>query len=264
MIGSGLKALALENGLQLAKGVAYGRLHGFAVTMSEGSGYKQIVFATQFTDPSMRRGLMTQVDQANIQCTYLIRKLNISSSFVRVVFEDNPRTLRKMGAFLRWFLPMLHQFGGTPADRCSACGTEITDGRWLMVKGVAYHLHQNCAEKVRRDMMETGRGRKEQPVSSRGIGILIASLVAVAGAVLGTFIADLITVIGMINSGELYGLSPWDAPAFIFHTLFTNPDYFSSSLGNVVLVLMVVALVVFVVMKNGKAKGNGTKVFYLD
>ena len=50
MIGSGLKKLAKENGMKIDSGVAYGSLGGFAATLSEGAGWKQIVFSTRFMD----------------------------------------------------------------------------------------------------------------------------------------------------------------------------------------------------------------------
>ena len=37
MIGSGLKKLASENGMKVARGVAYGALRGYAATLSEGN-----------------------------------------------------------------------------------------------------------------------------------------------------------------------------------------------------------------------------------
>ena len=54
MVGNGLKKLAKENGMNVDKGVAYGSLRGFTATMSEGSGYKQIVFVTSFADLANR------------------------------------------------------------------------------------------------------------------------------------------------------------------------------------------------------------------
>ena len=50
MVGSGLKKLAKEHNMKVSSGVAYGSLGGYNATMSEGSGWKQIVFATLFPD----------------------------------------------------------------------------------------------------------------------------------------------------------------------------------------------------------------------
>ena len=86
MIGSGLKKLAKENGMKVAQGVAYGSLQGFAATMSEGSGYKQIVFATKFREAGQDDQLLAQINQVNVQRTYRVQNLNIAPNAIQVVF----------------------------------------------------------------------------------------------------------------------------------------------------------------------------------
>ena len=44
MIGSALKKFAQQNGLTVDKGIAYGSLNGIAVTLCEGSGWKQMTY----------------------------------------------------------------------------------------------------------------------------------------------------------------------------------------------------------------------------
>lgn len=58
MIASGLKKLAKEYGMSVDKGIAYGSLGGFAATLSEGAGYKLIVFSTHFDDSVGRTNVM--------------------------------------------------------------------------------------------------------------------------------------------------------------------------------------------------------------
>ena len=59
MIASTYKKLAAEYGMMVDKGVAYGNLGGFAATLSEGSGWKQIIFATTIADPAKALELQT-------------------------------------------------------------------------------------------------------------------------------------------------------------------------------------------------------------
>ena len=61
MIGSGLKKLAKENGMTIAKGIAYGSLRGYAASLSEGAGWKQIVFATAINDSGKKTQFMDAV-----------------------------------------------------------------------------------------------------------------------------------------------------------------------------------------------------------
>ena len=50
MIGSALKKLAAENGLTISGGIAYGNYQGYAITLSEGAGYKLLTVSTHLTD----------------------------------------------------------------------------------------------------------------------------------------------------------------------------------------------------------------------
>lgn len=129
MIGSGLKKLAQENGMKVAKGVAYGSLQGFAATMSEGAGFKQIVFTTKFADPAQQDALLKVMNEANVSATYRVQSLNIAADGVQVVFLDNPGTMKKIHAFLDWFIPLLRQAGATAANICTECGCDITAGQ---------------------------------------------------------------------------------------------------------------------------------------
>ena len=60
MIGSTFKKFAKEHGMQIDKGVAYGSLGGYTATLNEGSGWKQIVFATAIADSVKAMELQTQ------------------------------------------------------------------------------------------------------------------------------------------------------------------------------------------------------------
>ena len=50
MIGSGFKKFAIANGLSVNGGIGYGNLRGFQATLSEGSGFKQIIISSKFPD----------------------------------------------------------------------------------------------------------------------------------------------------------------------------------------------------------------------
>ena len=315
MIGSGLKKLAQENGMKVAKGVAYGSLQGFAATLSEGSGYKQVVFTTKFTDAAQKDLFMNAISQVNVQRTYRVQNLNVAPAAIQIVFMDNPGTMKKIQEFLAWFIPLLREHGATAYNVCTECGCEITNGRWLLVDGIAYHCHEACAEKVKRETEMCEAAEKEQRTGSYGLGALgaflgaaigavvwaivlnmgyVASLVGlligwlaekgytllkgkqgkakiaililaiIFGVVLGTFTADFITVVGMINAGELPGLTYGDVPAFIFYLLSVVPDYVAATLGNMGMGLLFAALGVFALLKKANAEVSDTKIIDLE
>ena len=133
MIGSGLKKYALENCMKVNRGVAYGSLMGYAVTLCEGSGYKQMVVTTKFPDPEKLNWLQTQVNQRNVTREFRVQNHSFAPDGVGIVFTDNPGTMKKIREFVDWFMPLLQEASATGADICGECGGELTDGCWILV-----------------------------------------------------------------------------------------------------------------------------------
>ena len=184
MVGPGLKKFAAENGMKVAQGVAYGNLQGFAATMVDGSNIKVITFATSFADAEQERQFTQAVDAANIAKTYRVRNIGKSSRNIQIVFNDTIGTMKKIRAFVEWFIPLLRQYGASAWNVCSECGAEITAGRWVLINGVAYYLHEACAEKVSREIEEENTKQREESTGSYATGIIGALLGALAGSVL--------------------------------------------------------------------------------
>ena len=128
MIGTGLKKFAQQNGLTVAKGVAYGNFRGYAATMSEGAGYKALVLTTKFTAAGDADALLAEVNAANIQRTYRVQGLNLSPIGISVIFTDTVGTMKRIADFADWFMPLLGKYSATPWNICIECGEEITDG----------------------------------------------------------------------------------------------------------------------------------------
>ena len=184
MIASTYKKLAAEYGMMVDKGVAYGSLGGFAATLSEGSGWKQIIFATTIADPVKALELQTKLNGLNLRKEYRITDLKIAPKTIQVVFHDNPGTMKKIRAFLTFFLPLLEEAGATKCGVCAECGLECVGGCWKLIGGVAYYMHTACAEKVTRDIMESEEYEKENRTGNYFTGLIGALLGAAIGAVL--------------------------------------------------------------------------------
>ena len=184
MIGSTYKKLAGEYGMQVDKGVAYGSLGGFAATLSEGGGWKQIVFATTIADPVKAMELQTQLNGMDLRKEYRVTGLKIAPKTIQVVFHDNPGTMKKIRAFLAFFLPLLEEAGATGANTCAECGMEAVGGCWKLIGGVAYYMHSACAEKVTRDIAETEENEKQTRTGNYFTGLIGALLGSAIGAVL--------------------------------------------------------------------------------
>ncbi len=183
MIGSGLKKLAQENGLKVAKGVAYGNFRGYAVTMSEGAGYKQVVFTTKFTQAGDADALQAELNGVDLPRLYRVQRLNIAPNGILISFVDNPGTMKKIEEFLDWFTPILFKYSATRWNVCPQCGGDIMAGRWVLINGVAQYLHDACASKVKSEIGETEQEKKQQDTGSYSTGAIGALVGALIGAV---------------------------------------------------------------------------------
>ena len=184
MVGSGLKKLAAENGMEVAQGVAYGNLQGFAATMMEGSNIKILTFATRFPSEEQKNQMIQAANAVDISRTYRVQKLEFGLRTIQVVFTDTIGTMKKIRAFVEWFIPLLRQYGAFGWNVCAECGTEITAGRWALVNGIAYHMHDTCAEKVSREIEEDNTRQQEESTGSYASGTLGALLGSLVGSVL--------------------------------------------------------------------------------
>ena len=184
MIGSTYKKFAADYGMQVDKGVAYGSLGGFAATLSEGRGWKQIVFTTTIADPVKAMELQTKLNGLNLGKEYRITDLKVAPKTIQVVFHDNPGTMKKIRAFVAFFLPLLEEAGATKCGICAECGMESVGGCWKLIGGVAYYMHSACAEKVTRDIVESEEYEKETRTGNYFTGLIGALLGAAIGAVL--------------------------------------------------------------------------------
>lgn len=311
MIGSGLKKLAKAYGMGVDKGVAYGNLGGYAATLSEGAGFKQIVFATTIADSVKLTELQTVLNGRNLKKEFRVTNLNIGPKAVQVIFHDDPGTMKKIYAFLDYFLPLLGTAGATGANICPECGFEITGGCWKLIDGTAFYLHQACADKVCREIASEEQTRREAAPGSYITGLIgafigaalggvlwavvmyfgyMASIVGLAigwlaergyallkgkpgkgkivvlilavifGVVLGNFGADVITLVSMINSGELYGMAYGDIPAMILYLLVEDPEYLSLTVRYILGGFFFAGLGVWGLLRRANAEVADTKI----
>lgn len=201
MIGTGLKKLAMEHGMTVDEGVAYGSLGGFAATLSEGSGYKLIVFSVQFPDLANRTRLTDLLNATDLRKQYRVLNLGIDSQAIQFSFHDTVGTMKKIRAFLDWFLPVLQEYGATGVQTCAECGMEITSGKWILVNGIAYHVHEACAECVKRTVESENHRKQAEDTGNYLLGTIGAFFGAVVGAVVWAvvlYVGYVASVVGLL------------------------------------------------------------------
>ena len=196
MIGSGLKKFAEANGLSIGGGVGYGNLRGFQATLSEGSGFKQIIIQTKFPDVEKLNALQAAINNANIQKEYRVQQLSFAPNGVVIVFFDNPGTMKKMEAFTDWFFPLLAESGACGANICPECGLEMESGVWRMVSGVAGCYHPACAEKLAQELDAESEARSQSDDGTYVKG----AIGALVGSLLGAIVWALVLSAGYVAS----------------------------------------------------------------
>ena len=199
MVGSGLKKLAAENGMKIAQGVAYGNLQGFAATMVEGSNIKILTIATRFFSEEQKNQMIQAANAVDVTRTYRVQKLDFGLRTIQIVFTDTIGTMKKIRAFVDWFIPLLRQNGAFGWNVCSECGTEITAGRWVLVNGIAYYLHEACAEKVSREIEEENIRQQEDATGSYAAGTVGALLGSLVGSVLWAIVLNMGYVASLVG-----------------------------------------------------------------
>ena len=187
MIGIALKKYAEANGMKIDAGVGYGSLRGYATTLSEGSGFKQLDITTGFPEGGME-AFQASIRTVDITREYRVRNISMGTRQISVIFNDNPGTMKKIEAFVDWFYPLLAQAGATGANICTECGSEVTAGTWNLIDGIAYHLHDSCAETIRETISAQEDQRKLADTGSYLNGTIGAFLGAALGAVVWALI----------------------------------------------------------------------------
>ena len=196
MVGSALKKLAKENAMKIDRGIAYGSLRGYAATLSEGGGWKQIVFATSIPDSVKKTEFMDAVGSVDVSKLYRVQKLGVTAKSIQVTFLDNPGTMKKVYAFLDWFIPLLDSYGAVRSNVCAECGFEVSGGKWVMINGTAYYLHESCAEHIKHEIEASNTREKETATGSYATGALGAFL----GATIGAIVWALVLLLGYVAS----------------------------------------------------------------
>lgn len=195
MIGTGLKKIAKEYDLRIQKGVAYGNLRGYAVTFSEGMGYKVLRISTAFA-PQQRFELETVLNGRNLTKEFLVEEMKFAEKNLSIRFRDKTGTVKKISAFIDWFFPLLDTYGASRWNTCAECGKEILNGQWKLIDNTAYYFHQECAEAVARQLQTEYDARQAEDHGSYARGVIGALL----GAALGAVLWALVLLLGYVAS----------------------------------------------------------------
>ena len=202
MIGSALKKLAKEQNMTISGGVAYGSFCGYAVTLSEGSGYKLMAITTKFPDEARRQRLELELAGHDMMKEFRVQDLTFMEDGILINFYDTMGTMKKIRAFVDHFFPLLQETGAWGADICTECGQLISGGgSWKLVNGVAFHLHESCANRLEQNALREQERIREEDTGTYGKGAVGALVGALIGAVVWAivlYIGYLAAIVGLL------------------------------------------------------------------
>lgn len=145
MIGIGLRRFAQKKGMKLAQNKVYGELMGYAVTLSEGMGYKRMDVTAKFENGAKIDRLLGMLHREGLIKKFQIRNLEVGENYISILFPGHAGILQKLEEFADWLLPILPQFGVLGSEYCARCGQILEDqGCWKLVDGRAIHVHSGC------------------------------------------------------------------------------------------------------------------------
>ena len=195
MVGPALKKYAKENGLTVASGLCYGVLHGFQISATDGNNIKTFIINTKFPDVEKLNALQATLNGTNIQKQYSVGQVSFVPDGVVVVFADMPGAMKKIRAFMDWFLPLLAEAEAFGADICPACGVSMNgSGVWKNASGVARCYHSACADRLAREIAAENEETQLQDTGTYASG----AVGALVGALLGGVIWGLVLFSGWV------------------------------------------------------------------
>lgn len=177
MIGSALKKLAAENGLQVAHGIAYGGLRGYTATISGDSSYTHVILLTRFSDPAAPAAMQEELNQRNLRREFSVMNVNFTASGIAIDFINALGVAKKVAAFFDYFFPILARYPSTRVNVCSECGEALAGGRWVLVDGVAMHVHDACAQRIQENVVQSKQEKKSGSYLTGTLGALLGALI---------------------------------------------------------------------------------------
>ena len=182
--------------MMISKGVAYGVFRGYSICMDEGAGYKTVVFSTKFVDEANYGRFCQMLDQKNMQKEYRITNQNWTKDYIAFVFYDTIGTMKRIRAFLDWFIPVLDACNATKANICAQCGSPVTEGKWIQVDGCCHFVHAACAQYVKDQILANNEQKHDTMTGSYATGAMGAFL----GATVGAVVWALVLMMGYVAS----------------------------------------------------------------
>ena len=181
MIGSGLKKYAVELGLKISDGIAYGAYKNYLITLHEGSGWKAVGIAVTLTDQLVMEKVDASLSDPEWKKQYRIQQINIAQNLIEIIFADFAGTVKKLKSALEIILDKLLAYQVPGVSHCSYCKNAFDGNHCQIVKigNYAYGMHDACIRSLENELVKNIDENKDNGSIGRGVAG------AAAGAVIG-------------------------------------------------------------------------------
>lgn len=181
MLGKGLRELAAEHTMKVDRGIAYGNIGGYIMTLSEEMGTKTLGVSARFPDQNAKNAFQADFADQKFRAAYRIASVSLSGIALSVVFHDNPGTMKRIRAFVDWLSNKLKELGAEGVDHCALCHQYAVSGNsFVKINDVVHNVHPGCAATAEREAEET---KAIQSVQKNYLGR--GTLGAIIGGLLG-------------------------------------------------------------------------------
>ena len=144
-----VKNFAEANGLRVTKNIAYGSLRGYAASVTKGKEHILITLSTFFPSATALAEFKEELYQKSITREYRVLELKFHPRNIDITLSYHSEAdFARIEAFINYFFPLLRAHNALRANYCTECYKEISEGRWELINGKAYHLHDKCAEEL--------------------------------------------------------------------------------------------------------------------
>lgn len=182
MLGKGLRGLAAEHAMKVDRGIAYGNIGGYTMTLSEGMGTKTLGVSARFPDQNAKNAFVANFADKQFKTKYRITDASQSNIALSVVFHDNTGSAKRVREFVDLLSNKLKELGAEGADHCALCHQYAPGGNSVVkINDVVHNVHPGCAATAEREAEET---KAVQSVQQNFLGR--GTLGAIVGSLLGT------------------------------------------------------------------------------
>ena len=178
MIGIGTKRIAKERNLKIDKGVAYGVIDDYVISLFDGSGTKTIIITTYLTDDSITM-INDELKEMYLSEVYNIAQYQVDHESIVIVFIDKIGFKKYFNEFVDRFFTRLKAYNSNNYNICPICGIEIKDDNiYRIINRTVYHAHLNCLEdKVKNNNAKFNKNEEDKTYIEGFVGAIIGALI---------------------------------------------------------------------------------------